>query len=216
LLLWNLYLVFSVSLIGLLLLILNAILFTKESKGKNKQFLVLTIYLVTLSVIETICNYIGFFKPGNNLFLSHFYFNFQFIFLSFFFYQLFKSTVLKKIIVLTFISVYTFLAVQYCLKPEIFWGFNLPEILAISFILISYSLIHLYNTLGEAKSYYYFCIGLIMYLLCSSIIFMSGKFELVFSQDPYIDIWIFNSLFYIVFQILIFKEWETIKTNANG
>lgn len=212
----KLYFVFSISLIGLLLLIVNGFLFTKESKGKNKQYLVLTIYLITLSVIETICNYIGFFKPGNNLFLSHFYFNFQFIFLSFFFYQLFKSDLLKKVVIVLFISVFTFLGIQYYLKPQLFWGFNIPEILSISFILIAYALIHLYNTLGEAKSYYYFCIGLIMYLLCSSIIFMSGKFELVFSQDPYIDIWIFNSLFYIVYQILIFKEWKTIKTNTNG
>jgi hypothetical protein len=115
-----LYLVFSVSLIGLLLLICNGILFFTHSKGQNKQYVVLTTYLVTLSVIETICNYIGFFKPGNNLFLSHFYFNFQFIFLSFFFYQLFKSTLLKKIVSITFITVYTFLAIQYYLKPDIF------------------------------------------------------------------------------------------------
>jgi hypothetical protein len=212
----KLYFVFSISLIGLLLLILNAILFTKESKGKNKTYLVLTVYLVTLSVIEIICNYIGLFKPGNNLFLSHFYFNFQFLFLSFFFYQLFKSALLKKVVVFVLILVYSFLAIQYYQKPHIFWEFNIPEILSISFILIGYSLIHLYNTLGEKKLYYYFCIGLIMYLLCSSIIFMSGKFELVFSQDPYVDIWIFNSLFYILYQIFIFKEWKMIKSSTTN
>ncbi|WP_310556061.1 hypothetical protein [Flavobacterium sp.] len=198
----------------MLLLIVNAILFAKESKGKNQKYYVLTIYLITLSVIETICNYIGFFKPGNNLFLSHFYFNFQFLFLSFFFYQLFENPFLKKIIVFAFIAVYAFLIIQYYLKPEIFWGFNLPEILSISFILIAYSLIHLYNNLGEIKKYYYFCIGLIMYLLCSSIIFMSGNFELVFFQDPYIDIWIFNSLLYIVYQILILKEWKLLTSKS--
>jgi len=204
------YLVFSISLIGLILLILNAFQFVKKIKEKNELYKIITIYLIALSIIECFCNYIGFFKPGNNLFLSHFYFNFQFLFLSFFFYQLFENKSLKKMVVTVLIGVYSFLSVQYYLKPHVFWEFNLPEILLISFILIGYSLIHLYNTLGESKSYYYFCIGLITYLLCSSIIFMSGNFELVFSQDPYVDIWIFNSLFYIVYQIFIIKEWKML------
>jgi hypothetical protein len=207
-----LVLVFSISLIGLILLIMNSILFLSRLSGKGKLYLTLTIYLIALSVVETFCNIMGFLNPNSNLFLSHFYFNFQFLFLSFFYYKLFKSSVLKKIVLITFIAVWIVLAVQYYLNPALFWQFNLPEILSISFILIIYSLIHLYNSLGGEKRYFYFAIGLIMYLLCSSIIFMSGNLELVFWQDPYIDIWIFNSLLYIVYQLLIFKEWKVLKT----
>jgi hypothetical protein len=204
-------LVFSISLVGLLLLIMNSILFLSRLSGKGKLYLTLTIYLIALSVVETFCNIMGFLNPNSNLFLSHFYFNFQFLFLSFFYYKLFKTKILKKLVGVTFIVVWIVLAVQYYLNPALFWQFNLPEILSISFILIIYSLIHLYNSLGEEKRYFYFAIGLIMYLLCSSIIFMSGNLELVFWQDPYIDIWIFNSLLYIVYQLLIFKEWKLLK-----
>jgi hypothetical protein len=204
-------LAFSISLVGLILLVINSILFVTKLSGKGKLYIILTIYLVSLSVEEIFCNIMGVLKPGSNLFLTHFLFNFHFIFLSFFYFKLFKSPVLKKMVWVTFIVVWIVLAVHYCLNPALFWQFNLPEILSISFILIIYSLIHLYNNLGEEKRYFYFAIGLIMYLLCSSIIFMSGNLELVFWLDPYIDIWIFNSLLFIVYQLLIFKEWKLLK-----
>lgn len=207
------YIVFSISLIGLFFLIINSFLFVTKQKNRDNLYKTLTCYLVSLSIIEIICNYIGFFKPGNNLFLSHFYFNFQFIFLSFFFYKLFENKLLKTTTTIVFLTIATILIIQYIVNPNLFWEFNLFEILSISFILICYSLIHLYNSLGKEKSYYYFCIGLISYLLCSSIIFMSGNLELVFCQNPYIDIWIFNSILYIVYQILIFKEWFQLNLN---
>jgi hypothetical protein len=47
-----------------------------------------------------------------------------------------------------------------------------------------------------------------MYMLSTSIIFLLGNVELVFIKDPYIDIWVFNSIFFIVYQFLIFKEWR--------
>lgn len=207
------YIAFSISVFGLILLIVNSFLFVKKLAGKDQLYRILTIYLVTLSVVETFCNVIGILKPNSNLFISHFYFNFQFLFLSFFFYKLFNSPILKKLVVITLVVIWGILAVQYYQTPTLFWQFNLFEILSISFILIGYALIHLYNSLGEEKKYFNFSIGLIMYLLCSSIIFMSGNLELVFYYEPYIDIWIFNSILYIVYQILILKEWKTLTKN---
>jgi hypothetical protein len=206
-------LVFSISLIGLFFLIINSILFAKKLTGKDKLYRALTMYLITLSVVETTCNIYGILNPNENLFISHFYFNFQFLFLSFFFYTLFQSSILKKAVIALLVAVWLIIAIQYYHNPALFWQFNLFEILSISFILIGYSLIHLYNSLGEEKKYFYFAIGLIMYLLCSSIIFMSGNFDLVFCKDPLIDIWIFNSIFYIIYQALIFKEWKILTAN---
>ena len=206
----HLYFVFSISLIGLFMLIINAVLFLYKSKNKDSLYKTILVYLVIMSLIESVCNYIGFFIPGNNLFISHFQYNIQFLILSVFFYKLFHTPFLKKLVVFNCIAIWSFLGYQYFLTPEIFWICYLPEILSISFILIIYALIHLYNSLGEVKSYYYFSIGLLMYLLCSSIIFMAGNVVLVFCEDPFIDIWIFNSLLYIVFQALIFKEWKLL------
>ena len=85
------------------------------------------------------------------------------------------------------------------------------EIVSTSLLLVIYALRHLYKTLGEEKQYMYLMTGLIMYLICSCLIFLSGNYELVFIEDPYIDIWIFNSIFYIVYQALIFTEWNYIR-----
>ncbi|WP_348745978.1 hypothetical protein [Tenacibaculum sp. 190524A02b] len=103
---------------------------------------------------------------------------------------------------------------MYVYNTDLFWQFNLFEIAVTSALLIIYALIHLNNTLGTNKKYFYLCIGMILYLLCSSLIFLFGNYELVFIEDPYIDIWIFNTLFYIVYQVLIFVEWSYI--NKHG
>jgi hypothetical protein len=203
------YIVFSISIISLLFLMVNSILFLSKNKKKNAIYKMLTLYLVAMAIVESVCNYIGFFKPGNNIFVSHIYFNAQFLFLSVLFYRLFTNSFLKRIIIINIIVVWGCLSYQYIANPSLFWNFNLFEILTISFILIVYALINLWNCLDE-KKYYYFSIGLIMYLLCSSIIFMSGNLDLVFVEKPYIDIWIFNSLLYIVYQLLILKEWKII------
>jgi hypothetical protein len=204
------YIVFSVSLLGLFLLIINAILFTAKIAGKDKNYRTITAYLITLSILETICNFYGILHPNENLFLSHFAFNSQFLILSYFFYNLFTNLYLKRIVIITFVAVWLILIIQYCLYPALFWKINLFETLTISSILITYALIHLYNILGKEKKYFYFTIGLFMYLLSTCIIFISGNLELVFCEDPLIDIWIFNSLFYIIYQVFVYKEWKLL------
>ncbi|WP_320814319.1 hypothetical protein [Flavobacterium sp.] len=108
-------------------------------------------------------------------------------------------------IFIIFISINLYL---YFDDPGLYWKFNLFEIVTISFVTLVYTLIHLYNNLGEEKNYFYFTIGVSMYMLSTSIIFLLGNVELVFMKEPYIDIWVFNSIFFIVYQFLIFKEWR--------
>ena len=103
---------------------------------------------------------------------------------------------------------------MYLYDLESFWQFNLFEIAATSLLLLVYAFIHFYKTLGESKKLFYLNIGMVLYVLCSSLIFLFGNYNLVFIEDPYIDIWIFNTLFYIIYQVLIFIEWSYI--NKNG
>ena len=203
----------SISILGLLFLILNSFLYLKSIKGKDKLYKSFTSYLIVLSFYETVCTVVGILKPNENVFLSHFNFNFQFLLLSVFFYLIFENKNLKKLVVTVLFLVWIFLAIQYSQQPELFWKFNIPEIVTISLILISYSLIHLYENLGEEKKYYYVSIGIILFYLCGSLIFMSGNLELVFCYKPYIDIWVLNSLFFITFQFLVFKEWKLLNKN---
>lgn len=120
---------------------------------------------------------------------------------------------LKRIVIIAFVLFFTTNSIYYLNNLDLFWQFNLFEIAFISFVTIGYTLIHLYKNLGEAKNYFYFTIGVSTYMLTSCIIFLSGNIELVFFEEPYIDIWVFNSLFFIAYQYLIFKEWRYLNFN---
>ncbi|TYP99519.1 hypothetical protein C7447_101119 [Tenacibaculum adriaticum] len=207
---------FTLSIFSLFLLLMNAFLFSLKMKKRNKLYKTVTAYLVILFFVELLCNLIGYLKPGENSFLSHFYFNSQFLLLSIFFRELFIDITLKKIVIVSYVTITLLITAGYVLNPKIFWQFNLFEIVSTSALLVIYGFIHLFNTLNNKKEYFYFSIGLILYLICSSLIFMSGNYQLVFIEDPYIDIWIFNTFFYILFQFLIFKEWLFINKVANN
>lgn len=206
-----------ISLLGLVFLLINCVLFYTLSKNKHVLYKIIMLYLTLLLLIESVCNYIGFLYPNSNFFLSHYYFVFQFLFLSLFFYNLFAHRYLKNAVLFLLILELSILGFQYYTKPSIYWYFNNFEIGSTSALLILYSAIYLIINLKKGMHpYYYFCAGLIIYLSSSSLIFLSGNTELVFFKEPFfVDIWILNSLFYILYQFLIFKEWNYLKNNCD-
>ena len=208
---------FVISLLGLLFLVFNTILFLRNSQIKKQISNVFLIYLVTLSIIEVACHVIGILKPNSNFFISHFYFIFQFTFLSYLYHKLIGSNFISKIILFVYLIQMTILAVMYIFDPSLFWRFNEYEIIATSFILVVYAFYFIYKEMDKVHYYYNFSIGLILYLLCSVSIFLYGNLELVLIENPHIDIWIFNSVFYIIFQFMIFREYAffTSKLHKN-
>lgn len=204
------FLAFSISAFGLFLLLINTVLFllTRKHFKNNKLYNALLLYLVIYFLIELTCNTLGFLQPNSNIFVSHFAFNLQYLILSMFFYKLFKTSAMKKLIVVLFILFFIANTIYYSSDFSLFWQFNLFEIAFISFVTIAFTLIHLYESLGEEKKYFYFTIGVSTYMLTSCLIFLTGNIELVFIENPYIDIWVFNSFFFIIYQFLIYKEWK--------
>mgnify|MGYP003577222504 CR=1 FL=1 len=209
---------FLVSLVGLFFLLLNSILFFTMRKNKDIQYYIITFYLMFLFVQELCCNIIGFYRPGSNFFLSHYYFIFQFIALSIFFRSLFSNVVLKNTILFFLVLVLILLAIQYYKKPDLYWKFNLFEIGATSVLLIIYALTFVIQNIRIAKvDYLYFSNGLIIYLISSLSIFLSGNTDSVIFTEPFLlDFWFFNSLFYILYQFLIFKEWKVLRYKRNA
>lgn len=207
-------LAFSFSAFGLILLFGNVICFlvTKKKFRTNKLYKSLLSYLVIYFIIELTCNILGFLKPNSNIFVSHFAFNIQYLILSLFFYQLLKTKASKRIVISLFAGFTITNSLYYLMNPELFWEFNLFEIAYISSVTIGLTLIHLYQNLGETKSYFYFTIGVSTYMLTSCLIFLTGNIQLVFLEKPYIDIWVFNSGFFILYQVLIYKEWKYLNT----
>lgn len=206
---------FSISIIGLLFLLFNTFKYWKN-KNANSSFLYKTLcyYLLACSAIEIMCHIIGMMEVNSNLFVSHFIFHCEYLFLSYFFYYAIPLNWLKKTILMLSVLFYMVLAVQYYQDPSLFWRFNLFEILFISISLMIYGLIYIYLTLGEKDTYYNFCIGLILFMFCSSIIYMSGNYDLVLWRKPFIDIWIFNYLFFIIYQFFISKQLKVSLNNG--
>jgi len=169
-------------------------------------------------LVEFFCNLIGILYPNENFFLSHYYFIIQFIMLSLFFNKVFTNTILKNIVLFNLVFVLLILGLQYYQTPTLYWKFNYFEIGTTSILLVLYAIIYFYQNLKGTYNYHYFCIGLTFYLTSSCLIFLTGNTQLVFMEEPvYIDIWIFNSLFFILFQILIYKEWKfLIKKKATS
>ena len=199
----------TISLIGLFLLFINSILFFSSRKNKDIVYRYIMYYLMIQFAVELCCNIIGILYPNENFFLSHYYFVIQFIMLSLFFFQLFKNKLLKNLVYINLGIVLLILAFQYYQTPSLYWKCNNFEIGATSILLILYSIVYFYENLKESHKYHFFCYGLTFYLMSSCLIFLTGNTQLVFMTEPfYLDIWIFNSLFFILFQILIFKEWQ--------
>ena len=117
------------------------------------------------------------------------------------------NKIFSKIILITYITQMVILIAMYILDPSLFWKFNEYEIISTSFILVFYALYFIYKEMDKVHYYYNFSIGLILYLLCSVSIFLYGNLELVLIENPHIDIWIFNTVFYIIFQFMIFREY---------
>jgi hypothetical protein len=199
---------FSISLLGLLFLIINTFLFVRNKAIHSKVSKFFIAYLVTLSVIEIACHVIGFLSPNSNFFISHFYFLFQFVFLSLLYYQLFQNKLIKKSIVFILILQLAVLLFIYSSNPQLFWNFNIYEIVSCSSILVMYALLYIFMNFENEHNYFNFSVGLILYLICSISIFTSSNLEMVLWEDPFIDIWIFNSIFYILFQYMIFREYK--------
>ena len=208
---------FFISLSGLFFLFFNTFLFLSKKEIHNQVSKVFLMYLVSLCLIEGACHVIGILKPNSNFFISHFYFIFQFTFLSYLYHKLIGSNFISKIILFVYLIQMTILAVMYIFDPSLFWRFNEYEIIATSFILVVYAFYFIYKEMDKVHYYYNFSIGLILYLLCSVSIFLYGNLELVLIENPHIDIWIFNTVFYIIFQFMIFREYAffTSKLHKN-
>ena len=192
--------------LGLLLLFINVIIFIKSRANKSKAFNIFSLNMLFILIIllaSLILNVNGI----NNLYLSHFYFGFQFIFLSLFYKSLFASRFQKKIVNVTLFLVTSVLCVQYSVQPDLFFKFNILEILICSFPLVIYAILHLYNSLTKKGEFIYINIGVLIYLSTSTLIFLLGDYLAGIKSTVVKTIWLLNKILYVVYLLLIYFEW---------
>ena len=196
----------SLSHIGKGILLINIILFSVQHLSKKGVHSLFLVYLIFIFIIEVVSN-VFYIKKINNLFLSHYYFIGQFLLLGIFFHQILIEKYQKKIAFLLLVTVSLVLIVQYSLDPKKYYTFNLFEIFITSYSIIILALFHLYNLLANKKEYYYITLGLLLYLISSTTIFLSGNLYTIMNKQMHKEIWIFNVLMFILYQIFILIEW---------
>ncbi len=193
---------------GFILLFINVILFYKSHNRFTKimAFKLIFTYLVISLIFSLNNERMNYFRI-NNLFLSHFYFIFQFVLLSAF-YLLLLNKRQKRFVIIIYFIVLSILGGQYMLKPKELFGFNLFEVFITSFPLVIYSVIHLYNSLTSKGVFLYFNAAILIYISSSTLIFFLGNYLAIFEQKVVINIWFIHKILYLVFLILIFLEWK--------
>ncbi|OCA75730.1 hypothetical protein BBI00_08690 [Chryseobacterium arthrosphaerae] len=151
--------------------------------------------------------YVLNYQKINNLFFSHYYLIGQFLLLGLFFHEILTEKYQKKTARFLLIGIPSVLVVQYIIYPEKYHVFNLFEIFVTSYSIIILALFHLYNTLDAQKKYNYICLGLLLYLISSTVIFLSGNLYTVMNRQLHKEIWVLNVVMFIVYQIFIFAEY---------
>ena len=98
-----------------------------------------------------------------------------------------------------------------------FFEYSLLETYLTTIPIIIYGVMHLYNNLNETKAFQYANIGILLYLFCSTFIFLlyelNNTFQIRSFNDFIIDInivlqFIKFSFFFIQWKVIYFKKYE--------
>lgn len=192
---------------GYFLLILNFILYSKGFSKHGKTFQYLVFYLTVLVIVQVSMEILVL-QSIDNLYLVHAYFIGQFLCLGFFYKSLMMTKTQISIIQYSMLAGCMVLIVDYVIYPEQFFKFNLLEIASTSLLVVLYAVMHLYNMLLQQKQYYFLTIGIITYLLASTVLFFVGNITTGLSDEFKLLTWNANSFLIILFQLLIFVEWK--------
>lgn len=185
---------------------INCIMLLKGFSANGKPFKIFTLYSIAMFFVQ-LFSLILVKNHMQNLFLSHFYFILQLLFLSLFYYHLLKDKFQKKVIIVNSACCLIILSVQYALDWQLFYRFNLLEIFITSLPLIIYATFHLYNLLNQIKEFYYITIGLLIYLFGSTIVFLSSNLLISLNSNlPFKIIYSLNVYLYIGYQLFILYD----------
>lgn len=193
------------------ILILNIILYLISFSKHTKAYKIFTVYLIFTGIIQTISEYYAH-KGLNNHFLSTYYFTIRFILLSLFFcFLLKKVNASKSLAVITMSSIAIGItAIQYISDPQLYYQFNSTGFLITSIALIGYCMFYLYELLTKKSRFSYVVVGLLMYLMSSSVIFIAAT-EIISVKNAWNRyVWMLNAFLYIIYQLFISWEWKCL------
>lgn len=194
------------SLIGKGILLINLAVYCIGFFRAGRAYTFFISYLAWILLCEIVF-YVLNYQRINNLFFSHYYLIIQFVLLGLFFHEILTENYQKNIARFLLVTIPLVLIVQYIIDPEKYYVFNLFEIFVTSYSIIILALFHLYNILDTEKKYNYISLGLLLYLISSTVIFLSGNLYTVMNRKLHKEIWVFNVVMFIVYQLFILGEY---------
>ncbi len=200
------------------MLTVNIFIFFLFLFKRGRVFKIYAIYLLFILIGEIVSK-VMIYRGFENIAMSHYYFILQFLLLSLFYLELIHVKTQRRIIQYLLLIIPLFLGIQYFMEPDLIYKFNIIEVFITSFTLIIYATFHFYNMLSSNKVFYYINSGILVYLLGSTIIFLSGNI-LIIKVDPlnhFLNVVHINVTLYIFYLFMIFTEaYKTIKDTANS
>lgn len=201
--------------IGYILLFINCIFLAKNISKKTKPVKVFFIYNLVMLLIQ-MTSKVLFTLKMNNLFLSHFYFIFQFLILSYFYYILLEVPFQKRVVKIVSAITLLVLCIDYAWKPELFFSLNLLEIFVTSLPIVIYAAFHLYNLLNKEHYFYYTTVGLLIYLYGSTFLFLSYELIMIEIEEVAgVYTWFLNIFLYVIYQLFILKDLLKTRRHEN-
>lgn len=192
---------------GNVVLALNVILYFTRFQYNPAVYKIFTIYLLVAFSLQ-IAAIVLFNLKISSVFFSHFTFVSQFLFLSYFYYNLFVKKTQKTLIVVVTPLVIATLIFTYLSKNFVFSDFNSFEVFITYFPIIIYSVLHFYNMLDSKSRFYVVNSGILIYFLGTLVIFLAGNIIVKILTDNSILLFIINMSTFIIFQLLILVEWR--------
>ncbi len=190
---------------GYLALLINVIVYSVRVKNSTFSYRVFYYYLVFTLIMQALTETFAILYR-ENLFLSHYYFAGQFIILSIFYGSIFKSKVLKKLVLTIFTLLCISLIIIYNQSFE-YKKFNLVEVLTTSIPIIIYALLYFIENIENKKKFILVNSGIFIYLISSTFLFSSGNLINSSNSSFRKVIWNLNGVVYILHLALIFIEW---------
>jgi len=187
--------------ISIIISLIYAIGFTRHSKA----YTVFTSYLIYIAIIQVLL-FIYSIKSLNSIFLFHFYFIGQFLFLSYFYYLLLKSKwVLALIRICSLILAYTYID-----NPNIYREYHSFGAVLTHSLIVVFALVYYYRSLSEKSTFLYVNSAILIYFLSSSLYYASSNLviKLGLPKETQRYIGLINDFLYLVFLVLIYIEWH--------
>lgn len=182
------------------------IFYLLKYKNNTSAYKYFTLYLVSMALVQLIMKlYVKLELGDSNLFMFIYFMTFQFVLLSFFFYDLLRYRLILVLMSLVLI----FLGIQYAFEPELYYRYNPTGIIITQAILVIYALLYFYRSLSNRKQFAIVTYGMFIYLISSILIFASGNlvFNKYIPKSLLSNLQDLNLVLYFVFQLFIVVEW---------